>query len=112
MNRSSSSFFALACFLGPLLSACGADSSSASPVTPSATAGTAGGPSGGGAGSGSAGSNSSGGLMIVVPPMSGSDGGGTSNGNTPIMLTDVIKTELGGYKRGEEVTDGMSSAGV
>jgi fibro-slime domain-containing protein len=50
--------------------------------------------------------------MIVVPPMSGSDGGGTSNGNTPIVLTDVIKTELGGYKRGEEVTDGMSTAGV
>jgi fibro-slime domain-containing protein len=43
--------------------------------------------------------------------VSGSDGGGTSNG-TPIMLTDVIETELGGYKRGEEVTDGMSSAGV
>lgn len=70
------------------------------------------GQSGSGGGTASAGGNGSGGLMISVPPVSGSDSGGTSNGTPPIMLTDVIKTELGGYKLGEEVTDGMSSAGV
>jgi fibro-slime domain-containing protein len=113
MNRSTTFPCVLACFLGSQLTACSAESPTAGGPTLSATAGAAGtGPSSaGGGGTGTAGSNGSGGLMISVPPLGGTDSGGTSNG-TPIMLTDVIKTELGGYKLGADVTNGVTDGSI
>jgi fibro-slime domain-containing protein len=46
-----------------------------------------------------------GGLMIQVPPEAGSAG---TAGNAPIMLTGVTETEVGGYKRGDELVDGAT----
>jgi fibro-slime domain-containing protein len=111
MIRSAALLRTLACLLALQLNACSADSTTASGVAPSATAGAGMSPPSGG-GTGNAASGGSGGLLISVPPASGSDAGGTGNGSAPIMLTDVIKTELGGYKRGEEITDGVSDGGV
>jgi fibro-slime domain-containing protein len=67
----------------------------------SAAPGTAGSPtpnvSGGSSGSGGT-------LSIDVPPPGG--GAGTPAGGAPIMLTDLIETEVGGYKRGDEILPG------
>jgi fibro-slime domain-containing protein len=73
--------------------------------------------SGGGAGSsslsgaggsaapvGGAGPGIGGTLNIEVPPVGGS--AGTASGGGPITLTDLVETEVGGYKRGDEVVEG------
>jgi len=46
----------------------------------------------------------SGGLDINVTPPGNE--AGTSAGHVPIMLTDIIPTEVGGYKRGDEIVPG------
>jgi fibro-slime domain-containing protein len=66
-------------------------------------------PPNGGATSAGAPSNGTAGLMISVP-IAGV--GGTDSGATPIVLTDVVETELGGYKRGDAIVPGMVNTGV
>jgi fibro-slime domain-containing protein len=72
------------------------------------TAGTTAAPTAGAGGSngngGSPASNGSGGLQIEVPPPGNE--AGTSTGHVPITLTDVTQTEVGGYKRGDEILPG------
>jgi fibro-slime domain-containing protein len=92
------------------LCACSADPTSSS-VGGGGGAGTpAMQPPNGGTGSAGASSNGSAGLMISVPIVAGT--AGTDSGSTPIMLTGVTKTELGGYKRGEAIVPGMTNTGV
>lgn len=49
-------------------------------------------------------SGASGTLNINVPPAGGA--AGTASGGAPIMLTDLVETEVGGYKRGDEIIPG------
>lgn len=81
---------------------------------PSSSVGAAGtssmsGSSGGGAPATSGGSPSGvGGLVIENPPANG----GASTGGGPIMLTGVTETEVGGYKRGDEIMPGTTDPAV
>lgn len=88
-------------------SACSADQPSSS-VSGAGSAGMppAQMPSGG---TSSAPGNGAAGLMISVP-IAGV--GGTDSGPTPIMITDIVETELGGYKRGDAIVPGMPIPGV
>jgi len=69
-------------------------------ASPAATAGS-GGTNGGIVAAPSGGS----GLVIDVVPPSNAGTGGSS---TPITLTDVTQTEVGGYKRGDELMPGVT----
>jgi fibro-slime domain-containing protein len=42
-------------------------------------------------------------MIVVTPP---GNEAGTSSGHMPITLTDVTATEVGGYKRGDEIVPG------
>jgi fibro-slime domain-containing protein len=64
----------------------------------------------GGTGGGSVTTPGVGGLMIEVPPQGNS--AGTSAGTGPIVLTGVTQTEVGGYKRGDELVDGATDVPV
>ncbi len=99
----------LVCFWALSLAACSADkgrSSTNSEALPSAPAPTN---SGGAAGTGSMMSpgTGTGGLVIVVPPGAGTTGDAPAR--PPVMLTNVTKTEVGGFQRGDEILDGAAS---
>jgi fibro-slime domain-containing protein len=85
---------------------CSDDPARGSPVESSAGTTTSGG--GGGGGSNISG-NGAGGLIIEHPPANGAAG---SVGGGPLTLTGVTKTEVGGYKRGDEVTPEVMDGGV
>lgn len=89
-----------------LLGGCTSDPASSSV---DAMAGTGGAPlpaagSGGTAASGGIPTNGGGGLMIAVPV----DMGGAAAAGAPIMLTNLIQTEVGGYQRGDELVPGAT----
>jgi len=67
-------------------------------------------PTAGGGGSSSGGSpatSGSGGLVIDVPPPPSM--AGTDTGRTPIKLTNLTPTEVGGYERGDEIVPGAGA---
>jgi fibro-slime domain-containing protein len=96
--------------LGPALclSAVGGCSTSPESSPPDGSSGGASGSSAlagaGGSAIPPASSGAGGTLNINVPPAGGA--AGTASGGAPIMLTDVVKTEVGGYKRGDEIVQG------
>jgi fibro-slime domain-containing protein len=117
MNRSVWSPGAALCFAGAsLLCGCGADAASSSLSTPAGPTPTS--PSGagtGGAGTGGAGTspttgNGAGGLVLGAVPPSSSAGSGS--GSAPIKLSGVTETEVGGYKRGDELTAAVADPSV
>lgn len=85
------------CTSDPAASSIG-DTAGTTATTPTPTGG-AGGSNGGVAAPGGSG----GGLVIDVTPPANAGTGGSS---APITLTDVIQTEVGGYKRGDELVPG------
>jgi len=62
---------------------------------------------GGSGGSGGPPASGGGGVMINVPPPQNM--AGTDASHAPIMLTDVTPTEVGGYKRGDEILPGSTA---
>jgi fibro-slime domain-containing protein len=104
---------AVAIILGWVVSAC-----STSPTGSSVSDGPGGAagsnsPSGVGGSAGAAdhGGTGSGGLLVIdVPPPGGS--AGTASGPDPIVLTDLVETEVGGYQRGDEIVPGAPTPTV
>jgi hypothetical protein len=89
-------FAALGCSTAPATSMVGTAAGSSTTPSP-AMGGSAPASTGGAAGSDP-------GLVIdVVPP---AETAGTASGGAPIMLTDLVATEVGGYQRGDEILPG------
>lgn len=89
------------CSSGPAGSTLG-NSAGTTGTSPTPTGGTGGSNGGVAIPAGSGGS-----LVIDIPPPTNAGTGGSS---TPITLTDVTQTEVGGYKRGDELVPGGPAA--